>query len=102
MITFELFGALDRCSNFSQKRVDMARISRVYADFYYDVDFYRDIQALARRKGRLDIVRAIDIGLKRSAWLSKGLRILRSIQARPLGRWWARRLERALLARHLT
>ncbi len=102
MITLELFGALRRCGEFGSGRLNMDAVERIYSEFYYDVDCYRDIRALALRKGRADIARAIEQSLQTSMRVGRVLRILRSWQGNPLGRPWARRLEGAILARYLT
>jgi hypothetical protein len=59
MVTLELFDALDRCTTFTEKSVDLGAVARIYSSGAADEVTLRDIRATAQRMGRKDLAETI-------------------------------------------
>ncbi|MBI4522970.1 MAG: hypothetical protein HY695_04055 [Deltaproteobacteria bacterium] len=99
MATLEILGVLDRCRSFAEGKFDLTKLARVYCADDNTGFFFREVQELALRKGRFDVVKAIDSSFRYSRMLNWFLPLVRSLeQARFVWRF-KNLLERALLAR---
>jgi len=98
MLALSALGALDRCTTFHSRALDLERAGRVYCHTEADVQQFAFVRALAERQGRHDIVRAVDKSVKRSSRMSRLLSRVRRLRDAPLlWRWipsWERRLLR--------
>ena len=97
MLTLELIGALEKCSTFRKRIFDMAKIRKIYCSEYSDICYYRDIQTLAIKKGRLDIAKEINRSFKNAERLNKWLRHVKSLLRKRFVWRVTQRLENALL-----
>ncbi len=70
-ITLELVGALDRCTTFSDKRLDLNKVARIYSASERDIIYLHNLQAAAIRRRREDIADAIERSLQFSAQLDR-------------------------------
>jgi hypothetical protein len=70
-ITLALVDALDRCTTFSDKRLDLNKVARIYSASQRDIIFLRNLQAAATKQGQEDIADAIDRSLQFSAYLDR-------------------------------
>jgi hypothetical protein len=98
MITLELLGALKRSETFPSKSLEVANIRRIYCASPTMASSFKDVQDLAKEKGRTDIIRAIDQALKRSKRLNVLLPWVRRLRSVRFFWKFAGPLERALLA----
>lgn len=101
ILSLELLGVLDRCVTLRGATVDLRAISRIYLrpDLVHD---YRELQALARGAGRVDIALAIERSIKRSARIAGWLKLAGSLRTKRLAWRCAGPLERMVLARCIT
>ncbi len=60
MLTLELLGALERCSTFKKKHVDLDQIARLYSSGEWALFYLRQIRDYARRQARDDIADALE------------------------------------------
>jgi hypothetical protein len=90
MTTLALLGALDRCTTLRCRSFDIRKIPRIYLPAETDRIFFREVQALALQKRRLDVARDIDRSFKHSARLKVLLSITRSLKTKRFIRRWAR------------
>jgi hypothetical protein len=97
MITLELFGLLEQCGSFPERRIDLRRIERIYLDEPMKVVLFEEVKTLALQKGRADIAEAIDRSFKRSARLRKQLRYSEWLRQQPFIWRGAEPLEKLLL-----
>jgi hypothetical protein len=97
MLMLELLGALEWCSTFEPDQVDLKRASRIYCAYPWDFRELRDIEALARATGRLDVAEAVRKSMDRSPAVTRRLRRVRYF--RRFGKtWrWSKRVEQYLL-----
>jgi hypothetical protein len=70
-VTLALVDALDRCTTFSDKRLDLNKVARIYSASQRDIIFLRNLQAAATKQGQEDIADAIDRSLQFSAYLDR-------------------------------
>ena len=66
-----LVEALDRCTTFSDKCLDLSKIARIYSANERDIIYLRNIQTTAIRLGREDIADAVERSLQFSAHLDR-------------------------------
>lgn len=99
MLALEVVGALDRCATFDRGALDLRKAARVYCDSEPDIKQFGFVRELALRKGRNEIVRAIDSSLRRSTRMVRVVRFLRRLRDVPLLWRWAPAWERRLLRR---
>jgi hypothetical protein len=81
MLILELLGALEHCSTFPARTVDLRRFSSVYCREAWDYREFRDIRDLALSVGRRDAARAATRAMRRShgrTWVLDGLRGVRA------------------------
>ena len=58
-LTLALFGALERCTTFDEKNLDLSEVATIYSYREIDIDYLRNIQAASLEMGRQDIAEAI-------------------------------------------
>jgi hypothetical protein len=68
-VTLALVEALDRCTTFTDRRLDLNKVARIYSTGERDIIYLHNLQAAAIRLGREDIADAIDRSLQFSAHL---------------------------------
>jgi hypothetical protein len=73
MITLELFGALDRCATFTEKKVDLESVAKIYSAGAADQVTLRDIRATAIRMGRQDLAEAVERSFDHTDRLNQSL-----------------------------
>jgi hypothetical protein len=83
MTVLEILGKLDQAELFDRQKFDVKKISRVLAETTAEIIFYREIQDLALKHGRTDIVREIDRCFRRSSRIAKLLFVARSLSHLP-------------------
>lgn len=102
MIMLDLFGALKQAVTFKTNEYDLKKAAKFYIEHYYDRSYIDDILALALKKGRTDLIKAVNKSIKHSQRLNMILPAARKIK-----KWlnnkrffwrWADLLERILLA----
>jgi hypothetical protein len=64
MITLDLLGVLNKCPTFDKKGFGVKKIARVYSHNEGSQLYLREVQALALKKGRADIAKAIERSFK--------------------------------------
>jgi hypothetical protein len=64
MLHLDVLGVLERCTTFDRSRYRVAAASRLHAEAWEVRSYLEDVRALAERRGRRDVVRAIDRGLR--------------------------------------
>jgi hypothetical protein len=95
MLALHLLDALDRCKTFSGKSFDPSETGRLFSGDWISRSFASDLRLLAIGKGRDDIVRYIDRGLRKSRRIISTSEFLR----RQRGLWrFVAPFERAALA----
>jgi hypothetical protein len=99
MATLEILGVLGRFRSFAEGKFDLTKLARVYCADDNSGFFFREVRELALRRGRTDVVKAIDSSFRYSRMLNWFLPLVRSLeQARFVWRF-KNPLERALVAR---
>jgi hypothetical protein len=98
MLALELLGALDRCSTFRGKRLDWAKIPKVYADNTHVMDYYREMYDYAASVGQDRIARAVKKVLRRNRRLHAWIPRIRRLHSTRFFWRLVKPLERALLA----
>ena len=91
MLILELLGALERCSTFPERKVDLNRAARIYCARPWDFRELQDIRRLALSVGRADVANAVHAAMRRSRGLTRKLERVRFF--RQFDRTW--RLSRA-------
>jgi hypothetical protein len=91
MLILELLGALERCSTFPERKVDLNRAARIYCARPWDFRELQDIYRLALSVGRVDVANAVQAAMRRSRRLTRKLEGVRFF--RRFDRAW--RLSRA-------
>lgn len=71
MLALELFVGLGSCTSFKNGTAGLGSLEQVYCQTDYHASNFRELRAIAVEKRRPEIVRAIDLSLKRSARLNK-------------------------------
>lgn len=99
MLALEAIGALGRCTAFGRDALDLDKAQRLYCDDEPDAKQFGFVRELARREGRLEIVRAIDGSLRRSTRMLPLVKTVRWLRRRPLFWRWAPTWEERLLRR---
>lgn len=66
MTTLAIVGALDRCTTFPTRALDLDRVAHMYCDNWVTKGFNRSNRALAVSRGRYDIVAALDASYRMS------------------------------------
>lgn len=101
-LTLELVGALDRCTTFAKKSIDLNKIAEMYVSSPGDIVCFRGIQTAALRLGRKDIAGAVDRSLQYSARLDRRRllptirKVNRFLQAKPALAGMARPIKKPL------
>ncbi len=73
MMTLELFGALKRCATFTDEKVNLESIAKIFSTGAADQVTLRDIRATAQRLGRIDIAQAVDRSFDHTDRLNKSM-----------------------------
>lgn len=97
MLALEILNVLQLCATFDHRRLDIRQAGRIFCQHSYDVRQFGYVRELAARGGRTDIVRAVDLSLRRSRALQRRIRLVRKTYGWPLLRRVTERLERRLL-----
>lgn len=100
MAILSVLGALDRCATFRADQFQVERVARVYSKTA-GMGVMRELERLARAKGRADLTRAARQSMKNSRRMHALLPLLRRIEPRPIVGPLASRIETRLLARVL-
>jgi hypothetical protein len=85
-----LYGALERCTTFEAKDLDLGQVATVYSQRAIDIIYLRKVQAAAQRMGRQDIADALESSfqlsdrLNRSVLFSTLWKIKQWLPTRPL------------------
>jgi hypothetical protein len=66
MTTLAIVGALERCTTFPTRTLDLDRVARMYCQNWVTKGFNRSNRALAVSRGRFDIVKALDASYRMS------------------------------------
>jgi len=66
MITLAIVGALERCTTFPTRSLDLDRVARMYCENWVTKGFNRSNRALAVSRERFDIVQALDASYRLS------------------------------------
>lgn len=98
MLMLEVSGALDRCSTFAGRHLDLELVRRIYSPVAMVMAEFRHTRAAALGRGRHDIVSAIDDLSVRTARIKRGLALARALSGRRLLWRCSAPLERSLLA----
>jgi hypothetical protein len=72
-LTLELYGALERCTTFHEKNLDLGEVATIYSYREVDVAYLRNIQAASLGMGRQDIAEAIERSFQRTDLLNQSL-----------------------------
>jgi hypothetical protein len=99
MATLEVLGILGRFKSFAQGNFDLTELARVYCPDDNTGSFLTEVKELALRRGRTDVVKAIDSSFRYSTMLNWFLPLVRSLEQARLVWRFKDPLERALLAR---
>jgi hypothetical protein len=65
-VTLALYGALERCTTFEEKDLDLGQVAKIYSRREIDIIYLRKVQAAAQRMGRLDIADALECSFQLS------------------------------------
>ena len=84
MLVLALCGALERCSTFPRRTIDLRQIARMDCSHPFALREVQDIRRLAVAKGRSDVVAALDRSVARSARLRRIRSAVASVR-RPVG-----------------
>jgi hypothetical protein len=97
MINLELLGVLDKFTTFDRSKLTMEAISRIFSYDRFDRDVLLSLKDLAQKKGRYDIVVAIEQSFKHTDGIERYWRILRELKKRTFLKRPAQIIERQLL-----
>jgi hypothetical protein len=73
MMALELFDTLDRCTTFTEQKVDLESVAKIYSSGAADEVTLRDIRSTAQRMGRHDLAEAVDRSFDHSDRLNQSL-----------------------------
>ena len=73
MLTLELLGALEKCSTFTAKSTDLDQVARLYLSDEWSLYYLKPIRDYACRRGRGDIVDAIESSFAHTDRLNRWL-----------------------------
>ena len=76
MVTLEVLGALDRCPPLGRRRLDLARVRKLYLRSPSYRRMYRNVAKLARAAGRTELAAAISAAIRRSRFMKPWLVVL--------------------------
>jgi hypothetical protein len=71
--TLALYDALERCTTFEEKDLDLGEVAKIYSQRDVDIDYLRKIQAAAQRMGRQDIADALECSFQLSDRLNQSM-----------------------------
>ena len=95
MTTLAIAGALERCTTFPTRTLDLDRVAHTYCQNWVTKGFNRSNRALAARRGRPDIAAALDASYRLSKRRDVLLAAAQAIERAPLAWRLARPLHRA-------